>query len=205
MIAFLLKGMILGLSAGFSPGPLTMLVLSETLNHNSRAGIKVGMAPLITDAPIVLLCYYVLAKFQNVNLLLGSLSLIGALYIAYLGIENFRIKPVTVETKNIKPRSLSKGIMVNFLSPNPYVYWLTVGAPFMISAKQNSIWHLILYLVGFYVCLLGAKATIAIVAGKSKTFISGNIYLWINRVLGMLLILFAGIVFMEGLDLLYTF
>ncbi|MBT4876955.1 MAG: LysE family translocator, partial [Desulfobacula sp.] len=46
MIHYLTIGMVLGLSAGLAPGPLLTLVISETLLHDIRAGIKVAMAPL---------------------------------------------------------------------------------------------------------------------------------------------------------------
>ena len=39
--AIVLSGLVVGLSAGASPGPLLSLVISETLNHGTRAGTKV--------------------------------------------------------------------------------------------------------------------------------------------------------------------
>ena len=45
--------LVLGLAAGFAPGPLLVLVISETLQHSTRAGIKVAFAPVITDLAIV--------------------------------------------------------------------------------------------------------------------------------------------------------
>lgn len=45
MIYYLTFGSILGLSAGMSPGPLFALVISETIAHDIRAGIKVALVP----------------------------------------------------------------------------------------------------------------------------------------------------------------
>ena len=59
---FLLSGILLGLSGGLTPGPLLTLVVSETLCHDIEAGIKVALAPLITDTPIVLVTVYVLNR-----------------------------------------------------------------------------------------------------------------------------------------------
>ena len=47
MINFLTIGTILGLSAGFAPGPLLALVISETLQHDIKSGVKVALAPII--------------------------------------------------------------------------------------------------------------------------------------------------------------
>ncbi|HRY44622.1 MAG TPA: hypothetical protein P5164_11830, partial [Thermoanaerobaculia bacterium] len=36
------------------------------------------------------------------------------------------------------PQSLRKGVIVNLLSPNPYLFWMTVGAPAMRRRKRPS-------------------------------------------------------------------
>lgn len=48
---FLFLGIALGLSAGLSPGPLQAIVISETLLKGKKEGIKVALAPLLTDLP----------------------------------------------------------------------------------------------------------------------------------------------------------
>ena len=57
-IAFLTMGAFLGLTAGLSPGPLLTLVITETLKHSRAAGIKIAVAPLITDVPIIIFTYF---------------------------------------------------------------------------------------------------------------------------------------------------
>jgi len=58
------KGTLLGLAAGFSPGPLTVLVIGETLRHGLRSGLQVAIAPILTDIPIILLIVYAVMLFQ---------------------------------------------------------------------------------------------------------------------------------------------
>jgi len=55
MLNFLTIGTLLGLSAGLAPGPLLTLVISETLQHDIKSGVKVALAPFITDLPIIIL------------------------------------------------------------------------------------------------------------------------------------------------------
>jgi threonine/homoserine/homoserine lactone efflux protein len=73
----LIAGIILGLSAGLSPGPLLALVISQTLKHGVREGVKVALAPLITDAPIILLTFFVLTKLSRADFALGVISVAG--------------------------------------------------------------------------------------------------------------------------------
>ena len=65
MTAFFLIGTLLGLSAGLSPGPLLTLLVTETLRHNSKAGINVAISPIITDLPIILLTVFILGQLSG--------------------------------------------------------------------------------------------------------------------------------------------
>ena len=87
---FLTSGVVLGLSAGFSPGPLLTLVISRTLRHGVKEGIKVAAAPLVTDLPIILVSTFVLARLENVRPVLGGISIIVGLFVAFLAGETVR-------------------------------------------------------------------------------------------------------------------
>ena len=76
--AFLFSGIIFGLVGGLSSGPLLTLVISETLKHNRKEGIKVAVAPLITDLPIVLVTVFILSRLSKFNSILGTISFLGA-------------------------------------------------------------------------------------------------------------------------------
>jgi len=204
MIELAIKGIILGLSAGFSPGPLLALVISETINHNFKAGAKVAVAPLLSDTPIILLCFYVLSRFAQSHVILAAISFIGALYILYLGISGLKVKSFVQSTDIPKSNSLLKGILVNLLNPNPYLFWLTVGSTIMINALKSGISFVLMFLAGFYVCLVGSKILVAALTGKSKSFITGNAYIFINRVLAVLLILLSLVVVYDGYQLLIS-
>jgi threonine/homoserine/homoserine lactone efflux protein len=77
MISYLTIGTLLGLSAGFTPGPLLTLVISETLQHDAKAGVKVALAPIATDLPIIILTVFILGRLSNFQAILGAISLAG--------------------------------------------------------------------------------------------------------------------------------
>ncbi|MBN1560919.1 LysE family translocator [candidate division KSB1 bacterium] len=202
MFVFLAKGLIFGLSSGISPGPLTTLLVSETLMHRTRAGIKVAFAPLITDGPIILCCFFLLAQFSNLPLVFGIVSLVGAFYIFYLGIKSIRLDHFVIDAEIDHSHSLMKGILTNALNPHPYIFWLSIGSTTMIKALDVHPGALALFLAGFYFCLVGAKIVLAMLVGASRRFLSNRIFIVINNALGAILILFAGFLFYEGLHYL---
>ncbi len=118
MINILTVGTILGLSAGFSPGPLLTLVISETLQHDIKSGVKVAVAPIITDIPIVILTLFILAKLSNFHNILGIISLIGGFVVLFMGYESIRTKGVQLNFQEKNPKSLTKVINDNYYFPS---------------------------------------------------------------------------------------
>ncbi|BCG48141.1 Transporter, LysE family [Citrifermentans bremense] len=205
MFDFITAGLVLGLSAGFSPGPLLMLVISETLHHGTRSGVRVALSPVITDLPIVLATLLLLVKVSGYHGVLGGISLAGGLFVLATGWESLRTRPVQLDLPKEPPKSLRKGVLTNFLSPHPYLFWITVGAP-LLTKSLNIGWIAFFAFVGsFYLSLVGAKIVLAVAVGRSKAFLSGRLYLWIMRILGGLLVLFALLLFKEGVELLGLF
>ena len=52
-MTFLITGLTLGFAAVISPGPLMTLVITRTLERGLGAGLRVAIAPLLTDLPII--------------------------------------------------------------------------------------------------------------------------------------------------------
>ncbi len=202
MIASLSAGILLGLSAGLAPGPMLTLVVSQALRHGVGAGVRVAFAPLVTDLPIVVLSLAVLAQLAGFQRVLGAISLVGAAVVLYMAYENLRAAPPDVDASDRPARSLSRGVAVNFLNPHPYLFWLTVGAPMLVEGWGRSAAAAVAFVVGFYVCLVGTKVLVAVLAGRTRHALSAAVHTRIMRVLGILLLLFAALMLHEALGLL---
>lgn len=198
-ISFLFMGAVFGLTAGISPGPLLTLVIAETLKHNKTEGVKIAIAPLLTDIPIVAVTLFILSRMVNFDSVLGIISILGGIFIAYLGYDSIKTKGIEIDIQNIKLQSIRKGIIVNMLSPHPYLFWLMVGAPITFKAYQESLGAAIAFIIAFYVLLVGSKISIALLVDKSKAFLKNKAFIWTLRILGLVLMIFALLLIREGL------
>ena len=200
--SFLFSGVVFGLSAGLSPGPLLTLVISETLKHDVKEGIKVSIAPVLTDFPIVIFTILVLSRLSDMLALLGLVSLLGSAFLVYLGCEGISFKGVDIEVEKTKPQSIRKGVIANFLNPAPYLFWFTIGAPLVLKGFHIGIFPASAFILGFYVFLVGSKVLVAVVAGKSRFFLKSRNYIYTIRLLGIILLVFAVLFAKDGLELL---
>jgi threonine/homoserine/homoserine lactone efflux protein len=68
LVRFFLQGAALGLTAAATPGSLQTLLISETLLGGIKRGARVTLAPLITDAPIIIAVLLILNQVPPVVL-----------------------------------------------------------------------------------------------------------------------------------------
>jgi threonine/homoserine/homoserine lactone efflux protein len=203
MKTLLISGMVLGLSAGLSPGPMLTLVISQTLRHGIREGVKVALAPLLTDTPIVMACLLFLSAFSDMRPALGLISMFGGLYLFYLGLQSIRFKAVGLQ-EDVDPKSLKKGLMVNFLNPSPYLFWTSIGGPLVLKASSTPLVTAAAFILPFYVLLVGSKIVVAIVSGRSRNLMKSRHYKMIIRTLGLVLIGFGVLFLRDGLNYLFA-
>ncbi len=195
-------GLVLGLSAGMAPGPLLTLVVSETLRYHVGAGIRVALAPLISDLPIVLVSVGILSTMAGFEAVLGGISLVGGLVVFRMGIHAMKIRALEIGTEMPHHNALAKGVLVNVLSPHPYLFWITVGAPLVHRALAVNLAAAGAFILGFYLFLVGSKVVLALVVARSRRVIKGRVYVWIMRGLGLILCLLALVLVKDGLTLI---
>lgn len=202
MVHFLGVGLLLGLSAGLAPGPLLTLVIAETLQKDVGAGIRVALAPLVSDLPIILVSVYALSAMSDFNWVLGIISIVGGCVVFHMGMGSIRTKGVETEREAGADNALAKGVMVNVLSPHPYLFWVSVGAPTVYKAMDVNMGAAAMFILGFYILLVGSKVGLAVAAGRSRNLLKGRAYVYTMRGLGAALCLLALFLFKDGLSLL---
>jgi len=196
---YLVSGVVFGLVAGVSPGPMLALVISETLRRGRRAGMLVALAPLLSDIPIVVASLFLLARLAQSDLVLGAIALVGAVFVTHLAYGSLRAKSLQVADEGGASRSLAKGVALNLLNPHPYLFWIAVGAPTVLAAAEGGVVPPAAYLVSFYALLVGSKAAVALLVDRSRAVLTSRGYVWVVRGLGVALLVFAALFAREGL------
>lgn len=189
---FLISGVVFGLSSGLIPGPLLTLVITETLKHGIREGIKISIVPLLSDLPIVLVTILILTRLSDIRPALGIISILGTIFLFYLAIESLSFRGSEIDAE-AKPQSVKKGLITNLLNPNPYIFWLSIGAPTVVKAMDIGLLSASLFIFSFYFSLVGSKIIVAFVTGRSRHFLKSGNFIYTIRALGLVLLIFAAL------------
>lgn len=199
MLAIGLQAFLLGLGAGLAPGPLLALVMTESLRGGAAAGIRVALAPLVTDAPIIALCWGLAGSLDAQSPWLAALSLAGALVVAHLALAQWRAalpEPGAGDGRG----ALGRGVAVNLLSPHPWLFWATLGGPLLAGAARESPWAPVAFLLVFYALLVGTKVGLAALTARWGRRLTGAGYRRACRLLAVALLAFALKLGWEGLS-----
>ena len=168
-------GVVLGVSAGISPGPLIALVIGETLRHGRRAGIQVALSPLLTDLPAVALAAMAVYGLADLGPALCVLSVVGGLFVVHLGVDSLRRPDISAVPQKEAPSSLKKAVVANLLSPHPYLFWTGVGMPAVHRAfGEGGVAAPAAFVIGFYLLLVGTKCAVAVIIDRFGAVVVGR-------------------------------
>ncbi|RAH15631.1 MAG: hypothetical protein CMB56_002095 [Methanobacteriota archaeon] len=200
--ALLLAAITLGFIEGIKPGPLMTVVISETMIHDWKAGLKVALVPLITDGPVILLSV-ILYEILTLNTLAQALiGFLGSIILIWLGIDCFKKSNKKFENTTVKSNSLRNGIITNLSNPNMYLYWMLIGAPFLINAFNIDFSYPFIFVFAFFSAFILLKMCVAILVEKSKDFLNSSGYKILLQLSGVALLSFSCLFVIDSLKIL---
>jgi len=171
MLAYILQGMTLGLSAGFNPGPLLAFYLSRSIQQGWRRTLPAAFAPLISDGPIIALVLVILTQMPGWILVI--LRFLGGGYILFLAWKSYRgLKGLDIEAsiESSPYRSLWDAVVMNLLNPNPYIYWSTLLGPILIQGWRVSPAHGLVFAAGFFGVMIASFIFLIVLFDISRRF-----------------------------------
>lgn len=203
MVKAAIIGLLLGLPAGISPGPTVALVISEAINRGAKYGIAVALGPVATDPLIVFLSLIFVGKAAHISPIRASIDILGTLYIAHLVWREFHPGTARSGTGNPTLAPFWKGVILNAMNPNPYIFWFTVGAPMIVQLRAASpTANTALFITGFYTTFIGSKVAIAAISGQSRRFVNGVTLSRIGKSLTLTMLGFGGLLLWDAVKLL---
>lgn len=195
---FVLPGILLGISAALSPGPILILVLSETMRGGIRSGFSVSIAPSILDVFFVPLSILLAGAIVSFQPLIGFISLLGASFLVFLAYQNLTACKIDLHQPVRSSTSLTRAITADFFNPYLYIFWFSVALP--IFAKGNLLGS-ILFAASLSLATFLGHFSLALLVAVARTWLLNYLH-WILRILSIPLLLMAWMFIREGVHLL---
>jgi threonine/homoserine/homoserine lactone efflux protein len=156
------------------------------------------MAPLITDGPIILVALLLLPRFQEFMPIVAGVSLLGGLYLLWIGSKLVRIRVIPMESQSIAGASLRSAVKVNLLNPSPYLFWFSVGGAYILLGTTAQALVFVAVAIG---TLIASKILVAGITAAAKPLLQGVAYVRVMKVLAGGLIVFGGLLLVRSFEI----
>ena len=191
----IIAALTLGITAGLKPGPLGIYVIHQTLLHGARSGLVASFAPFVSDGPIILGSFLLVNSFKQFDIFITLISILGALYIAYIAIRLITATPATQQPV-AAPSSFLTAVKINLLNPAPYIFWSTVGGTYLL---QNDLANATLFAILFLATLSVTKFFMALSIKALGDRFNDRLIAHVLKILAILLMFFAIRLFISAL------
>ncbi len=192
MMGLAAAGLALGVIEGIKPGPLLTMVIRETLTGGLGAGVRAATAPIFTDGPMIIVSILLAGWIAEEPAVLCIISILGAGFLAWMGVECFGIDPPDPEVGEADVTgSLRRGVVTNLLNPNVYVFWFLIGGPLMASAAAEEPLAPVAYALSFLASIIMVKVSIAYFFDRTRGALSPRAYRTALTLCGIGMLAFA--------------
>lgn len=199
IVSLITQTLLIVLFLTFSFGPAFFALINIGLKHGYKTGALLALGVVLSDLVLCIIIIF-LVHFGATNLIkdeknLRFMGIVAGVILIIFGSLYFK-KPLNKsdETVEIKAPSstamLLKGFFLNILNPVVWLLWL--GNVTAVGSKLNySIVNMIIYFSITLGLVLLVELAKIVASTRLKQFLTERIMLIINRVTGILLILFG--------------
>jgi threonine/homoserine/homoserine lactone efflux protein len=169
MIGYLIQGITYGFAAAVQPGPLQTYVIAQTLRSGWRKTIIYSLVPLLSDLPIIALVLLILSQVPPTFILVIRFA--GGFFLLYLAVNIIRMAIALKDEPSESGAAgvgLFKAVTVNFLNPNPYIYWGMISGPALVAGWREAPMNGIALLAGFYATMIIVMAVMIVVISLAR-------------------------------------
>ena len=196
MIELIVSGIGLGLALSFLTGPVFFALIKTSIEKGFLAGVALASGVIVSDAIYVAITLFGSSLIDFEAKYRMTIGIIGSAFLLIIGLYYLFKKVKFNYQPNIQPRIkhigyFLKGFLMCMLNPFILLYWISVTSG-VYSLKGNlSKEEIIIFFGTILLTLFGMDILKAFYANKLRTRIKSKYILRLNRVAGILIILFA--------------
>lgn len=212
MIAPVLKGLLLGLILSISIGPVIFAILKQSLTNGHKAGYAFVAGVSASDISLLFVCNVFTALFTLVLSHKAIIAMVGAGFLLLMGLYTLIFKKIKIESiGDDKDKTMSKrdmigvfvsGFLMNTLNPSVFLFWFAWTAAIGADASETNspiVYKLLVFGTCLLFVLISDLAKVAL-AGTLRPKLTEKTLVWINRLSGIIILIFSAALFYSALQ-----
>ena len=211
MIAPILKGLLLGLILSISIGPVIFAILKQSLTNGHKAGYVFVAGVSVSDIVLLFICNFFTGFFTLALSHKSFIAMLGAGFLFVMSVYTLFFKKIVFEQgEDSKEKLMSKrdfvstflsGFFMNTLNPSVFLFWFAWTAAISASASETNnplSYRILVFGTCLLFVLLSDLLKVAL-AGKLRPKLTLQNMIIINRVSGIIILIFSAALFYGAL------
>jgi threonine/homoserine/homoserine lactone efflux protein len=211
MIAPILKGLLLGLILSISIGPVIFAILKQSLTNGHKAGYVFVAGVSISDIVLLFICNFFTGFFTLALSHKALIAMLGAGFLLVMSVYTLFFKKIVFEGgEDSKEKLMSKrdlvstflsGFFMNTLNPSVFLFWFAWTAAISANAEETEsplMYRILVFGTCLVFVLLSDLIKVAL-AGKLRPRLTLQNMIIINRISGLIILLFSAGLFYGAL------
>lgn len=211
MLAPILKGLLLGLILSISIGPVIFAILKQSLTNGHKAGYVFVAGVSMSDISLLFICNFFTSFFTLALAHKALIAMLGAGFLLVMSVYTLFFKKIVFEGgDDSKEKLMSKrdlvstflsGFFMNTLNPSVFLFWFAWTAAISANAEETEnplMYRIIVFGTCLLFVLLSDLVKVAL-AGKLRPKLTLQNMIIINRVSGIIILIFSAALFYGAL------
>ena len=184
-----ISAMLVGFSGALVPGPMLTLVISSVAEKGFWTSVFIVIGHSILELAVVIAFFMGALKYLENPLIIKIIGILGGVFLLYIGVDIlvsvFRKKFIInfksiLGKKTITGRStgiiILKGILVSLANPYWWIWWLSIGAAFMVRSVKFDMVGISSFFVGHISADFIWYLFIGILISTGRKFFNQKVY-----------------------------
>jgi len=207
IIQIFFGSLIVAFTGALMPGPMLTLVIASVAQKGFWTSVFIVIGHSILELLIVISFYLGVLKYLDNPLVIKIISIVGGAFLIYMAVSiivSIARKKIKLDldaksiAKNLGTKNTfiitGKGILISLANPYWYVWWLTIGATFMIKSVQHSFGGVAFFYTGHILADFIWYLFVGFLVSTGRRFFNQKIYIGILIVCSLFL-LYLGVRF----------
>ncbi len=198
VIEAILKGIAMGLLLVISVGPVIFTIIKQSINNGKSGGFSFVIGVWISDFLLVVLSNLFSELVTTVMDFKMQIGIAGSIFLMGMGIFYIFFKKVHIHPEDVSmplktsdhAKIVLQGFLLNTLNPAVIAFWLTAATAIAVS---HSIRDRIIIFATALILNMSADVTKVTLAGKLRKKLTVKNIRLINKISGLILVIFGSV------------
>lgn len=204
LVGIFFSSLVIGLSGAMMPGPMLSVAVAESYKKGFWAGPLLVVGHAIPEFILAILFTVGLNRVLNNKTVVGVISVVGGLFLGWIALKIFLevrrgIALDLTQKKEIGWGPVVDGIWVSVSNPGWIVWWATIGARYILLSLEHGIVGLAFFFTGHILADFLWYSAVSYVVSRGRGRISDRFYHVVLYACALLVLVFAGFFFIDGI------